>query len=306
MHFLPSELVVKQTKAIISDLHPRAVKIGMLGDECLCRKLRDEVIGCRHIVLDPGFLTYMHYLTDRDSCISQFCRHLISIASLLMLKCAEAEIILHREIHSDDDMIEAAKALADMGAEWVFLRGSTHADGRLTALLYGPDTENFYSSINTEGWQNHGVGGALSTAITTRLSRGDDMQTAITKAHEYLHHEIVYSVDTKRDTRRPSELYNMFLSLIAGAYTEAHDVAYYSDKMAISTRYLSQITKKCVGKSPKVIIAEYIVTEAEILLNSTSLTIQQISIKLGFSSQNAFDKFFKDTTGKTPTQLRYL
>lgn len=46
LHFLPSELVVEQTKAIISDLHPRAVKIGMLGDECLCRKLRDEVIGC--------------------------------------------------------------------------------------------------------------------------------------------------------------------------------------------------------------------------------------------------------------------
>nr|AIF26601.1 putative hydroxymethylpyrimidine/phosphomethylpyrimidine kinase [uncultured bacterium fosmid pJB69A5] len=302
LHFLPSELVVEQTKAIFSDLHPKAVKIGMLGDERLCRELRGEVIGCRHIVLDPGFLTYLHNVTDLDLCISQFCRHLIPIASLLMLKCAEAEIILHKEIHSDDDMIEAAKELADMGAEWVFLRGSTHAEGRLTALLYGPDTEVFYSSINTEGWQKHGVGGALSTAITTRLSLGDDMLTAITKAHEYLHHQIVYSVETKLDRRRPAEIYNEFLSLIASHYSKAHNLDFYADKLCITPRYLSMICSRTVQKSPKQIIDDYLIQEANTLLSTSGMTIQEITIRLGFSSQAAFSRFYKNQMGVAPSK----
>lgn len=304
MHFLPSELVVEQTKAIISDLHPRAVKIGMLGEECLCRQLRDEVIGCRHIVLDPGFLSYMHHVNDLDFCISQFCRHLIPISSLLMLKCAEAEIILHTEIHSDDDMLAAAKALADMGAQWVFLRGSTHADGRLTALLYGPDTEIFYSSINTDGWQKHGVGGALSTAITTRLCLGDDMLNAISKAHEYLHHQIVYSVETERDRRRPAEIYNDFLSLIASHYSEAHNIDFYAEHLCITRRYLSMVCNRTVQKAPKQIIDDYLIQEANTLLTTSGMTIQEISIRLGFSSQAAFCRFYKGQMRTAPSALR--
>lgn len=306
LHFLPSELVVEQAKAIISDLHPKAVKIGMMGDECLCKKLRDEVIGCRHIVLDPGLLTYMHNLTDRDFFISQFCQHLIPIASLLILKCAEAEVILHREIHSDDEMIEAAKALADMGAQWVFLRGSTHADGRLTALLYGPDTGNFYSSINTEGWQKHGVGGTLSTAITTRLGLGDDMLTAITKAHEYLHHQIVYSVETERDRRRPAEIYNDFVSLIASHYSKAHNIDFYADLLCITRRYLSMICNRTVQKSPKQIIDDYLIQEANTLLATSGMTIQEIAIRLGFSSQASFSRFYKNHEGVAPSDMKNL
>jgi len=319
LHFLPPELIVQQTKAIISDLRPKAVKIGMLGNECLFRQLRDEVVGFRHIVLDPGFRTYMKYVPDHDACIRQFSRHLIPIASLLMLKCAEAELILDREIHSDDDMLEAARALANMGAQWVFLRGSSHVDGRITALLYSSGIEDysndsiaghqteiirFYSSINTEGWQKHGVGGALSTAITTRLNLGDDMLTAITKAHEYLHHQIVYSVETEHDHRRPAEIYNDFASLIASHYTKAHSIDFYADRLCITRRYLSMICNKTVQKSPKQILDDYLIQEANTLLATSGMNIQEISLQLGFSSQASFSRFYKQQTGAAPSALR--
>jgi hydroxymethylpyrimidine/phosphomethylpyrimidine kinase len=59
-----------------------------------------------------------------------------------------------------------------------------------------------------------------------------------------------------------------------------------------------------VGKSPKQIIAEYIMHEAVTLLENSRLTIQEISDSLGFSSQAMFSKFFRNNCGKSPTQVR--
>lgn len=58
------------------------------------------------------------------------------------------------------------------------------------------------------------------------------------------------------------------------------------------------------GRSPKQIIDEYIVRECEKLLKTTTLTIQQISVALGFASQIALSKFFKAKRGYSPSQCR--
>ena len=65
-----------------------------------------------------------------------------------------------------------------------------------------------------------------------------------------------------------------------------------------------RVTDKAVGKSPKQIIAEYIMHEAVTLLENSRLTIQEISDSLGFSSQAMFSKFFRNNCGKSPTQVR--
>ena len=201
-------------------------------------------------------------------------------------------------------MLNAARRLHDMGAQWVLLRGGSHVKGQLTALLYGENKGRFFTSYNTEGWQRHGVGGALSTAIATRLGLGDDMETAIDKAHEYIHSQIVYAVSPEDKCLRPSDLYNRFLSLIAEHYQEAHDVGFYADRLCITSRYLSQVTDKVVGKTPKHVIADYVMSEAKVLLNSSRLTVQEIADKLGFSSQALFGRFFKSQEGCSPSAYR--
>lgn len=64
------------------------------------------------------------------------------------------------------------------------------------------------------------------------------------------------------------------------------------------------MTDRDVGKSPKQIIADHIVSEAIAYLTGTRLTIQETSDRLGFSSQALFCKFLK-TQGKTsPSDYR--
>ena len=118
-----------------------------------------------------------------------------------MLKCTDAEIILGRRITTDEDMTEAAKSLLEMGAEWVLLRGGTYIQGRINALLMGKDYQRFFSSVNIDGWQKHGVGGTLSTAIATHLAFGEEVTLAIAHAHDYLHSQVVYAESTAKNSK---------------------------------------------------------------------------------------------------------
>ena len=319
---LNGAVVLRQISSIINTLHPKAIKVGLVTDSETIRLLRDEVIATSRLVVAPGIFDADGRQMIDDEAIEAVRRYLVPEALLLMLRCKDAEKMLGISIQTDDDMVEAAKQLREMGAEWVLLRGGRHTKGRLTALLYGrnerptanqPKANNcplslvscqFFSSYNTEGWQRHGVAGALSAAITTRLGMGDDVPTAIRNAHDFIHSQVVYAKDTDEKNRRSIDLYNAFVSLVAEHYRDAHDVSFYADKLCITTRYLSQITDKAVSKSPKQIIADYLMSEAKSYLDTSRLTVQEIADKLGFSSQALFCKFFRNQEKTSPTEYR--
>lgn len=304
---LSNEIIMGQVRTGLETFHPHVAKVGLICSEKTIYELSRELIKCRQVIVSPGFISSNNYNLIDKSVQNAIMQNLLPIATLLMLRCNEAEVLLQRKIKTDDDMLQAARSFVDNGAEWVLLRDCLHSEGAFTTLLYNQNYQNFFTFYNIEGWLRHGVGNSLSTAIATRLAQNDDMRTAVKIAHNFVNNQIVYKVGNITEYQhRPTELYNQFLSLIASHYTEAHNVAFYSDKMAITTRYLFQITQKCIGKSPKEIIIEYLVNEAKKLIRNTSLTMQEISIKLGFPSQNAFSKFFKDNTYSTPMQYRKL
>jgi len=307
---MPSSVVLAQVSSIINTLHPKAIKVGLVTDSETIRLLRNEVIATSRLVIAPGIYDADGKQMICDKAIEATRRYLVPEALLLMLRCKDAEKMLGLSIQTDDDMVEAASWLTEMGAKWVLLRGGRHTAGRLTALLYNSSTYQFFSSYNTEGWQRHGVAGALSAAITTRLGMGDDVPTAIRNAHDFIHSQVVYAKeaspwgDMEGASRRSIDLYNAFVSLVAEHYREAHDVSFYADKLCITTRYLSQITDRAVGKSPKQIIADYLMSEARSYLETTRLTVQEIADKLGFSSQALFCKFFRNQAAVSPSEYR--
>lgn len=301
---LPTELVIGQIKAVYDDFHPKAIKVGMINNVQTIRRIRESIVGNQKIVCSPGILSSHGGCLMSNESIEAFRKHLIPICTLLVLKCTDAEILLGRSISTDADMIEAARTLHELGAEWILLRGGVHTEGRINALLYGEGYQQFFSSMNIEGWKRHGVGGALSTAIATRLAQGDDIVTAIKTAHDYIHNQVVYCVENNGANIRFNELYNTFLSLVADNYHTAHDVQFYANRMAITSRYLSQITRTIAGKSPKQIIDSHLLQEITQRLVTSAENIQEISIAFGFSSQVMFTKFFKAKHGISPTQYR--
>ena len=300
---LAPDIVVKQVEKSISLLHPKAIKVGLVTDSETVRRLRDEVIACRRLVVAPGIFDADGKPMVSDNVVEAIKRHLVPEALLLMLRCRDAEKMLGISIKTDDDMLEAARLLHEMGAEWVLLRGGQHTKGRVTALLFNFSTFHFFTSYNVDGWQRHGVAAALSAAITTRLGMGDDVPTAVRNAHDFIHSQVVYAKPDEMGGRA-IDIYNRFVSLVAEHYHSAHDVAFYADRLCITTRYLSQITDRVVGKSAKQIIADYLLSEAKTYLDTTRLSIQEVADRLGFSSQALFCKFFKSQEKTSPSDYR--
>lgn len=184
------------------------------------------------------------------------------------------------------------------------IRGGRITEGRVTALLMGNDTKQFFSSYNIEGWKQHGVGGALSTAIASRLGMGDSVPDAVRNAHEFVHSRIVYSVGGNGKRLRPADIYNAFMNHLSNNYQRAHDVAFYADRLCITPRYLSRITNESVSKSPKQVIADYLMGEARQMLENSRLSVKEVSDGLGFQAVSVFCKFFKQQEGCTPGEYR--
>lgn len=301
---LPTSIIASQVANMVSTFFPKAVKVGLLHNAESVMAVADEIVGCRHIVAAPGIMTSKGESMVDDVTVRAICQRLIPISSLLMLRCVEAERILGIDIKTDDDMLKAARLFVEMGTDYVMLRGAQIDNGRLTALLASSDSQQFFSSYNIEGWQQHGVGGALAAAIATRLGMGDTMDQAIAHAHEFIHSRIVYSVDSEGRACRSADLYNAFMHLLPSHYQHAHDVAYYADKLHISARYLSSITSATVGKSPKQVIYDYLMQEARQMLSNSHLSVKEIASRLGFSSVAGFCKFFRIQAQVSPSEYR--
>lgn len=105
-------------------------------------------------------------------------------------------------------------------------------------------------------------------------------------------------------TNRQSELFHKFLSLIHENCTEQREVAFYADKLCISTRYLSAIARKMASLSAKELIDRIVVMEIKILLQNTTLPVQEISYKMHFPDQSYLGRYFKKHTGISPTIFR--
>ena len=301
---LPAHMVAGQVRAILSQQHPRAVKVGLLRHTDTLAAVAQELQYHTRVVMAPGLIASSGEALVEPDVVRMWETALFPYAALLQLRVSEAEKILGMRIRTDYDMERAARLLASTGARSVLLRGGRLSQDRLTAYLLAEDEGEFFSTANMEGWQKHGVSSALSSAIATRMAMGDSVREAVSAAHAYMHNRVVYAVENDTHAMRPADIYNQYMSLIAAHHATIHRVGEYARLMAVSQRYLSMVTARVADRSPKQILDSCLTEKASALLLSSHLTVQEISQRLGFSSQATFCMFFSKQTGLSPTAYR--
>lgn len=80
-------------------------------------------------------------------------------------------------------------------------------------------------------------------------------------------------------SNRQMELFHRFVSLVHDCCIEEREVSFYADKLCISTRYLSAIVRRTTHQSAKELIDKIVIMEIKVLLQNTTLPIQEIAIK---------------------------
>ena len=82
------------------------------------------------------------------------------------------------------------------------------------------------------------------------------------------------------------------------------EVGYFSDKLNLSSKYLSDMLKTLTGKTTKEHIQFQVLEKAKHLLLGTDKSISEVAYQLGFEYPQYFSRFFKEKTGETPKEFR--
>jgi len=106
----------------------------------------------------------------------------------------------------------------------------------------------------------------------------------------------------KEDKRRIIT-YN-FLNILYKTNPRERGVAFYADKLNITSKYLSFAVKSVTGLSTIKWINNAIILDAKKILSSTKFSIEQISEMLHYKSSSFFINNFKERTGMTPCEFR--
>jgi transcriptional regulator GlxA family with amidase domain len=94
------------------------------------------------------------------------------------------------------------------------------------------------------------------------------------------------------------------MKLVRSNYKTERGIEFYADKLCVSSRHLSSICKELDGQTAKKCIDRQIIIHAQMLLNTTTLTIAQIADEFNFPNASFFTKFFKEHIGMTPKEYR--
>lgn len=264
---VPAEIVSGQIEAIMNDIQPSIVKVGMIRRVETLEVVIDALTKYRpdYIIYAPAIWSSNGDALMTEDVVSQIRYRLLPLCSVVVARKKENDIILQ-----DTKLLRMAE---DNGMK-VFLLDNANS---------------------------HGLTNRFSSALAVYLNQGKKMEDALAMAQDFINVELTRESNLQG---RSSELYNQFISQVNNFCRTYSDVHFYADQLNVSSRYLAQVTRRISCKTPKAIIDEYIVKEIERELSTTTHTVQEIANTFGFSSQAHLTKFFKKMRGLTPSEYR--
>ncbi len=99
------------------------------------------------------------------------------------------------------------------------------------------------------------------------------------------------------------QIYLKFQYLLQENYNKERNVVFYADKLGISSKYLSNITKYYTGYPASAVIDNYVVFKIKVMLYDGEMNIKKISEIFNFRSQSFFGRYFKRMTGLSPREF---
>ncbi len=182
-------MVTAQIETLVRERRPDAVKIGALGNAAIVRAVARSIVTLNlpAPVIDPVLVSSSGTrLLDRKG-ERVLVEHLFPLASVITPNLAEAEALTGIAIDDSAVMRTAARALRDLGAHAVVIKGG-HAKkrGAVIDLFYDGDSFIEFRGARVAGGAAHGTGCAFSAAIAAMLARGLALEAAIRAAKRYV------------------------------------------------------------------------------------------------------------------------
>nr|WP_322625949.1 bifunctional hydroxymethylpyrimidine kinase/phosphomethylpyrimidine kinase [uncultured Flavobacterium sp.] len=201
IHSVPPEFVKQQLEAVLTDIRPSAIKIGMVHTPELAVAIAEVLQKYKDIpvVLDPVMVATSGDKLIEDATIKTIISELFPLAILVTPNMDEATILSGVPVTGAEDMYEAGKLILREGAHGLLLKGGHLPGDEITSLLFLNREEQpaVLVSAKVASKNTHGSGCTLSSAIVAFLARGEDLHTAVLRANEYVYQAIASGADVK-------------------------------------------------------------------------------------------------------------
>lgn len=99
-------------------------------------------------------------------------------------------------------------------------------------------------------------------------------------------------------------VFGRFMNKVDEHFRKQKQVSAYADDLAVSSNYLSEVTKRVSGYSASYHIHQRVLLEAKRKAVSSGLSMKEIALHLGFDDPSSFSKFFKTQTGMNFSDFR--
>lgn len=96
-----------------------------------------------------------------------------------------------------------------------------------------------------------------------------------------------------KEMDRKIEIFETLVKLIEQNFMHERSVAFYADKLCITSKYLTVMVKSLCGKTVQQLIFKAIIRRSIYLMKNTNKTILQIATELSFPNASAFGTFSK-------------
>ncbi len=193
VHPVPAEIVAAQVRAVLEDILPDAIKVGMMSSAGTAKILYEIFSDYPNIplIIDPVILsTSGHQLLDQRG-VEILISDILPRAHLITPNLAEAALLSGLDtIVTLDDMTRAGEEILSLGARAVLVKGGHLPDDILTDILMTPEGEFEFTSPRIATRSTHGTGCTLASAIAAGIGQGLSLKDAATRAHRYVHKAI--------------------------------------------------------------------------------------------------------------------
>lgn len=193
---LSKEIIQKQIDVVFEDIEPAAVKIGMVSNPEIILGIVETLkkYNPKYLVIDPVMISKSGYSLLKPEAKKNLIEYLIPMAYILTPNTMEAEEISGIEINNLEDMKVAGKKILELGPKYVLMKGG-HLDGDAVDVLIGENTFEVYKQERINRKNTHGTGCTLSSAITSHLALGYEIEKAVALSKEYITEAIRHSFD---------------------------------------------------------------------------------------------------------------
>lgn len=178
----------EQLCAVLSDIKPDAVKIGMLGNpeivHVIAKRLKEYEV--KNIVLDPVMVSTSGCRLMENTTLQALQRELFPIASILTPNLPEASILANMNMKTVEDMEQAALTIHKQFPGAILIKGG-HLDNHANDVLLWEDTLHWFKDEHIDNENTHGTGCTLSSAIACGLAQGKSVIDSVQEAKSYIH-----------------------------------------------------------------------------------------------------------------------